>query len=119
MNDIHPFETTISIVGTIVGGIVFLTLFFQLLGWLRRQTDSTTRIAIQDIFRDETLADVHLNNGKVFEQVKLSGFTDSTSVKGPFPYELNSMVILEHLDGKRVMIQGKSIRMIEVPPVGR
>ncbi|MEM8783250.1 MAG: hypothetical protein AAGE65_10410 [Planctomycetota bacterium] len=110
----HPFEETISIVGPVVGGIIALAIFFKLLNKTASSSDSPTRIAFKGVLDDETLATVHVTGGKTFEDVRLIGFTDSSSVKGPFPYELNGMVILEHRDGRRTMIQAKSIRMIEV-----
>jgi len=109
----HPFEQTISVVGPVVGGIVFLTLFFKLVGWMSSKS-APNRIEFKGVLDDRTLCTVHVAGGTTFENVRLIGFTDSASEKGPFPYELHGMVILEHSDGKRTMIQAKNIRMIEV-----
>jgi len=109
----HPFEQTISVVGPVVGGIVFLTLFFKVVGWVSAKS-SPKRIKFKGVLDDYTLCTVHAAGGTTFENVRMIGFTDSAPAKGPFPYELRGMVILEHSDGKRTMIQAKNIRMIEV-----
>jgi hypothetical protein len=113
----HPFEQTVSVIGPMVGAIMVLTVFFKFVNWLTRQsTSSITRIAFRGILDDATRATVCLSNGTALERVRVVGFTDSASIKGPFPFELQGMVILEHEDGRRIMIQAKLIRMIEVPP---
>src|SRR5688572_28688249 len=109
----HPLEHTISVVGPVVGGIVFLTLFFKLVGWMSSKS-APNRIKFKGVLDDHTLCTVHAAGGTTFENVRLIGFTDSASAKGPVPYELHGMVILEHSDGRRTMIQAKNIRMIEV-----
>ena len=112
---IHPFIQTISVVGPIVGGIVFLTLFFKLMGWIDRKfSRKPNRISFKGVLNERTLSTVHLGTGVTFENVKIIGFTDAPSGKGMFPHELRGMVILEHLDGRRTLIQAKNIRMIEV-----
>ena len=114
----HPFEQTISIVAPFVLAIMALAIFFQLLGWITRGfTAKSSRIAIKGILDQKTPATVHLMNGTSFENVRLIGFTtESGSVKEHFPFELRGMVILEDPGGRRILIQAKQIRMIEVPP---
>src|SRR5688500_6364672 len=113
----HPFEETISVIGPIVGGIIILTLFFKLLGWISgKSSPSPRRVAFKGILDEHTLCTIHLGGGTTYENVRLIGFTDSSSAKGPFPYELNGMAILEHTDGRRTLIQAKNIRTIEVGP---
>jgi hypothetical protein len=113
----HPFELTLSIVGPVVGGIIVLTVFFKLIGWIdRRSVAGTTRIAFKGVVDRKTLVVVHLATGRTIENVRLIGFTDSGSIKGPFPYELQNLVILEGVDGRRLLVQSRQIRMIEVPP---
>jgi hypothetical protein len=46
------------------------------------------------------------------------GFTQSGSVKSPFPYELEGMVILKCPDGRKTLLKAKRIQMIEVPESG-
>jgi hypothetical protein len=104
-----------SVVGPVVGGIVFLTLFFKLVGWIaRKSTKGATRVALKGLLDDRTLCTVHVGNGKTFENVRLVGFIDASSGKGAIPYQLNGMAVLEHADGRRTLIQAKHIRMIEV-----
>ena len=113
----HPFEETVSIVGPLVGAIIVLALFFKFMGWVSRQSPARpTRIGFKGILDDKTRATIHLSNGTSFEDACLLGFTDSESIKGHFPYELQGMVILGLPDGRKVLVQAKLIRMIEVPP---
>ena len=105
----HPFEQTISIVAPFVLAIIVLTLFFQFMGWIARGATAKSRnIAIKGILDQKTPATVHLMNGTTFENVRLIGFTDSSSVKGPFPYELMGMLILEDPDGRRISDPGQA-----------
>jgi hypothetical protein len=113
----HPFEQTLSVIGPIVLAIMVLTIFFKAVAWVTRSSSAdTTRIKFRGILDDKTRATVHLSTGTSFEDVRFIGFTDPGSIKGHFPFELQGMVILELPDGRRVMIQAKLIRMIEVPP---
>lgn len=102
----HPFEQTVSVIGPIVGGIIALTLFFKLLGRVSRASSpSPSRVAFKGILDERTPCTVHVGGGTTYENVLLIGFTDSSSPdKGPFPYELSNMVILEHADGRRTLV---------------
>ena len=117
MGDIHPFEATISVVGPIVGGIVFLTFFFKTLAWISEKSKANGKpVPLGGILNPDNTITVHLNNGNTYENVRFVGQTDGYAGKGAaFPYELNQMVILEFHDGRRVLIHAKSIRMIEIP----
>ena len=113
----HPFEQTISVVGPIVGAIVVLALFFKLLGWAsHRSASRTARFAVKGIFDGNTPATVHLSSGNALEDVRILGFTEASSAKAAFPYELSRMVILQHPDGRHTLVQAKMIRKIDVPP---
>ena len=113
----NTFVETISILGPFVGAIMVLTVFFRLLGWVSgRSAASVTRIAFKGILDERTRATVHLSNGTSFKGARFVGFTDSGSIKGAFPYQLQGMVVLELPDGGRVLVLAKLIRMIEVPP---
>lgn len=110
----------VVIIGSIVVAIMVLTIFFKLINWIGRIFEkSPARIGFKGVLNDRTLATVHLAAGAVLENVRLIGFTDGSPMKGHIPYELNNMVILEHTDGRRTIIQAKSIRMIEVGPTTR
>jgi hypothetical protein len=96
--------------------IMVLTIFFKTINWIGRMFDrSPAKIAFKGILNEKTLVTVHLTTGKPYEGVRLLGFTDASSVKD-IPYQLHNMVILEHDDGRRSIIQAKSIRSIEVGP---
>jgi hypothetical protein len=113
----HPFEQTVSVVGPIVGAIVVLTLFFRLLGWIsHRSASGTTRFVVKGVFDGNTATTVHLSSGNAIENVRILGFTNPPSAKAPLPFELSRMVILQHADGRRALVQAKMIRKIEVPP---
>jgi len=79
----------------------------------RHQDD---RIKFKGILDERTQATVHLTNGKSLEKVRFLGFTASGSIKGPFPFELQYMVIFEQPDGGRILVPAKLIEMVEVPP---
>lgn len=108
----HPFEQTVSVVGPVVAAVIILTLFFQLLA--RYSAKAPSRMGLKGIFDDRTPLIVHLSNGTTYADVRLAGFTDAAAPKGHLPYDLHGMVILEHADGRRTLIHGKSIRMIEI-----
>ena len=67
------------------------------------------------MLRKNTLVTVHLEDGKVFERVRLLGFS-SAAGKGRLPFELNGMMILEDESKTRFLVPAKSIRMVEIPP---
>ena len=112
---IHPLEQMLSLVGPIVGAIVFLTLFFKLIGWFDARS-AVKRLPFKGVLDELTVATVHLVGGATIENVRVIGFTtDPSGAKDMLPYELRGMVILEHADGRRTLIQAKTVRMIEVP----
>ena len=112
-----PAEDFIYGIGAVVVGIMVLTLFFIVINRITRMLESTpSRIAFKGVLNESTLATVRLIDGKVIENVRLVGFTDATRGKGNIPYQFNGMVILEHTDGRRTLMQAKSIRTIEVGP---
>ncbi|MBX9579857.1 MAG: hypothetical protein K2X87_06070 [Gemmataceae bacterium] len=117
---VHPFELAVSIVGAVVIGIVALATFFYVVSWLTGDSEARARrVGIKRVLNDRTIATVHLVSGTVFENVRFVGYTSSDSIKGGLPYELHGMVILEHPDGRRTLIQAKLVRMIEVPAPAR
>lgn len=116
----HPFETMISVLGAIVLAIIVLTGFFKLVGWFDRRTAARARdVAFEGVLDDQTRATVHLGGGSTLEQVRLIGYTDLSTAKSPVPHELRNMVVFEHPDGRRTMVQARMIRMIAAPPPAR
>ena len=100
----------------LAGVVVFLTLFFKLIGYFdSKKTPNTERVKLRGVMDENTRVTVHLSNGTVFEDVVLVGFTQADNFKQAFPYELSGMSILEHPNGSKTVIQSKLIRMIEVP----
>lgn len=113
---VHPFELAVSVVGAIVLGVVALATFFYLASRLTGDPqESPRRVGIRRVLDDRTRAAVHLAAGAVIEDVRFVGHISADSIKGGVPYELRGMVILEHPDGRRTLIQAKLIRQIEVP----
>ncbi|QDU88053.1 hypothetical protein Pla175_14230 [Pirellulimonas nuda] len=112
--EVHPFEKAISVVGAIALGIVFCAVFFTLLGMLRRD-GGVNRIKIAGVLGEGKRCNVFLGSGKVYENVRIVGVTNSSQAKGGFPWELHGMMILEHDDGRHTLIQAKLIRSIDIP----
>lgn len=99
-------------------GIMALALFFTALSWLgsRVRGAKPESLAVRGVLKKGTWATVHMTGAETFEQVRLLGFTDSQSVKGHIPWDLNGMVILEDREGKRLLVRAKAIRMIVIAP---
>ncbi|HAI14570.1 MAG TPA: hypothetical protein DCM28_22885 [Phycisphaerales bacterium] len=113
----HPFEQTISIVGPIVVSIIVLTLFFKFMSWIVSQSkgkETPRNITLTGILDKNTSATIHVGSSQCFENVRIIGFTDSASFKDAFPHSMHGMLILEHQDGRRILIQAKNVRMIEL-----
>ena len=111
---VHPFEATVSVVGTVAAAIVLLTLFFRFLGWWDRRGDGVKSVATSKALSTHPRTKVHIGSGKTIENVRVVGVTDSNAGKG-MPWELSGMLILEHEDGSRTLLQAKTVRMIEIP----
>lgn len=110
------FLQTVSVVGPIVGGIMLLGLFFTMLGWAAAKGSAgTTRFAVKGMFDERTRVTVHMAGGSCFEDVCILGFIEPASGKNAFPYELGRMLLLEHADGRRILVQAKMVRQIEAP----
>lgn len=107
----------VDVVIAIAIAIMVLTIFFKTVNWIGGMFNrSPAKFAFKGILDEKSLVTVHLTTGKSYEGVRLLGFTDTSSVKVDIPYQLHNMVILEHSDGRRSIIQAKSIRSIEVGP---
>ena len=114
MNDLPD---SFIVVGSIVAGIMILTFFFKLINWIECLVKKNpTRIAFKGVLNEQTRVTVFLANGTTFENVRLRGFTDTSSMKEHLPYELNNMVILEHANGRHSLIPARNIRIIETQP---
>ena len=71
-------------------------------------------ITLTGILDKNTSATIHVGSSQCFENVRIIGFTDSASFKDAFPHSMHGMLILEHQDGRRILIQAKNVRMIEL-----
>ena len=113
---IHPLEQTLSVVGPVVGAIVFLTLFFKAIAWIGQRSEGEgTPNKFRGVVGKDVRVTVHLGNRDAFENVLLVGFIDTSTGKAAIPYQWGTMVILECLDRRRFLIPAKQVRMIEVP----
>lgn len=100
----------------IVLGIMALSVFFKLLGWLGRIGAKTETMAVRGVLKKDTWATVHMAGAETFERVRFVGFTNTESLKTNLPYDLNGMVILEDEEGRRFLVRAKAIRMIVIAP---
>jgi hypothetical protein len=110
----EAFIIAISIVGSIVVGIIVLTLFMKFMRMMESKMGSPGLIKMSSFLKDATKVNVHLSGGRILEDVKFIGFTDQSSMKGGhLPYHLAHMVVLENSAEKRILIRADSIKMIE------
>jgi len=108
----HPFEHTVSIVGPVVGAIVFLTVFFKLIGrWGRGR--QMTRIQLDNVLTKETLVTLLLDDGTKLESVYLLGINEDDGAD--YVFALRHMIVVGHPDGRRKLIKPDAIRMIDIP----
>jgi len=107
-----PFIFLVWIVGIIVAliiyGIVSSKLRARKLARLRREA---MPVVAQSI-RSGQPYNVFLNNGATFKNVKVAGLTEAPA--GQFAdFPLESWLVLEHADGKRVFVKPTSVRFFE------
>lgn len=107
------FLNTLATIGGAVAaigiGIVALTIFFKIVFWFSDSDDSTPTNFDRDALVDATVATVHLQGGRTFENVRVSGL-----VQG-YGYEPSGMVVIEDEAGNRYHVHQRTIRMIVVP----
>jgi hypothetical protein len=108
------FTIAISIVSSIVLGIIVLTLFVKLLRLTESKMGSPGLVKMNIFLKNASRVNVHLSGGRIMENVKFIGFTDQSSMKGGnLPYHLSHMVVLENAAEKRILIRADAIKMIE------
>ena len=93
-------------------GIMVLTVFFKIIGYLGDRVSPVKHIKIKKILSQSELVTAHLTSGDKIPNLKFIGFTDSTSVKG-VPYDLTHLVTFEKLDGTTVLVRANRIKMME------
>lgn len=108
------FYSTMGFIAAVVIGIIAIALFFMAVGWIRRLPGDPAVVKINKLLNKVERINIHLKNGKMLDRVKFVGFADSGSASGGhIPYQLAGMVVLEHSNGKRVLIRADLIQMIE------
>jgi hypothetical protein len=112
---VHPLESAISIVGTVVVAIILLTVFFRILKAFDPKKEEDQRISYQELFKDVDKANVQAGDGKLYENVRILGITDSYQNR-TMPWEAGGMLVLERSDGSRVLVQAKQVLAVEIPP---
>lgn len=112
------FVETIAICGalalTFSMTVIVLALFFKALSRWSRPSPADA-LVVRGVLHKGTLATVEMSGSTVYERVRLMGILDAGSAKGPLPWELNGMVILEEENGTRVLVRAKDIRRIVIP----
>lgn len=99
-------------IGAICIGIIVLTVFFKIIGYLGDRVSPVKHIKIKKLLSQSELVTAHLTSGDAIPNLKFIGFTDTASVKG-VPYELTNLVTFEKLDGTTVLVRANRIKMIE------
>jgi len=93
-------------------GIMVLTVFFKIIGYLGDRVSPVKHIKIKKLLSQSELVTAHLTSGDKIVNLKFIGFTDNTSVKG-VPFELTNLVTFEKPDGTTVLVRANRIKMIE------
>jgi hypothetical protein len=99
-------------IGAICIGIMVLTVFFKIIGYLGDRVSPVKHIKIKKLLSQSELVTAHLTSGDEIPNLKFIGFTDTGSVKG-VPYELTNLVTFEKPDGTTVLVRANRITMIE------
>jgi hypothetical protein len=115
-NAIDSFSTVGVGVLCLVLGIMALTVFFKVIGWLETLREQPTAMTVRGVLKKGTWATVHMSGAETFKQVRVIGFTSTDATKMHLPYDLNGMVILEDRQGTRFLVRAKAIRMIVIAP---
>src|SRR5690606_34274816 len=93
-------------------GIMVLTVFFRIIGYLGDRVSPVKHIKIKKLLSQSERVTAHLTSGDKIPNLKFIGFTDSTSVKG-VPFELTNLVNFEKPDGTTVLVRANRIKMLE------
>jgi len=111
---VENFIIWIGTVGAICIGVIVLTVFFTILGVVKDWLRPGRYIKFQGFIKEADSVDVHLTSGKVMKDLRFLGFTDPASIKGNVPYQLQSMMLFETEDRRRVMMRGDLVKIIEM-----
>jgi hypothetical protein len=90
-----------------------LTLFFTVLGFLKRTIGGTSVLPGAGFVRSGKLVRVHLRDGHVTPKIRFIGFGDSNTKNAAIPHQLSSMMVFETEAGARLMIRADSIKIVE------
>lgn len=107
------FYQTFGFIAAICAGIMTLTLFFTVIGYLKRLTSGGFDVMkLKGFIKEGRLVNVHLSGGKSVLGVRFVGFTNASG-KAAIPHSLSSMVVLETEKKTRILIRSDTVRMIE------
>lgn len=107
------FYEVFGFVAAICLGIMSLTLFYTVIGFLKRTLQGTSVLSGSGFVRSGKIVRVHLRDGHVTSKVRFIGFSDSSTKNVAIPHQLSSMMVFETEAGARLMIRADSIKMIE------
>ena len=114
-------SVVIGAIWSIVGGIAVLAIFFRVANWIERALSkgkAPASLSLKGVLDKTTYVTLHVSGGEKYEDVRVLGYTDATTGKGSFPWELSGMAVLEHRDGSKTVVAAKRIRCIEIPASG-
>ena len=109
----ETFYDVFGVVAAICSGIVFLAIFFTCLNWFNRATRGFEVVKMRGFIKEGKVVNVYLNGVRTVRGVYFVGFTERASAKGGIPYQMAGMVVLETVNGGRILIRADSVRMIE------
>ncbi len=111
---LHPFEMTVSIVGTIVAGIMILAIFFTILGKFRRpKSELYSSEAIEKALINAGEVTIHMRDGTTFPAGSIASVSSGSIGGDETPWKLYPFLVLQHHDGAKTFIRLKQIRMIK------
>ena len=107
------FYQVFGFVAAISIGIIALTAFFTTIGYFKRKTRSFDIVKMKGFVNDGRLVNIHMSDGQVYRNMRFIGFSDQSSAKAGFPFQLSQMVVCETQNGARVFFRPDGVRIIE------
>ena len=113
------FEQTMGAIGAICIGVMVLTIFFNLAGYISGQLrgNSGKILVAQDFIKKDSLVTVKIAGNESIERVKFIGFTKAAHQgKDSIPFPYARMAVFENEAGERVFIPATTIQFIKELP---